>query len=40
MKPFFRQIEERARQDGILPGVKRDLFAGYGLDEIAAAAKR
>ena len=40
MKPFFRQIEERARQDGILPGVMRDLFARYGLDEIAAAANR
>ena len=40
MKPFFRQIEARARQDGILPGVMRDLFARHVLDEIAAAANR
>lgn len=40
MKPFFRQIEDRARRDGILPGVMRDLLARYGLDDIAAAATR
>ena len=40
MKPFFRQIEERARQDAIVPGVMRDLLARYGLEEIAAVAVR
>ena len=40
MKPFFRQIEDRARQEGIVPGVMRDMLARYGLEEIAAAAVR
>jgi hypothetical protein len=37
---LLRQIEERARQSGVLPGVLRDLFTRYGLDEIAAEASR
>ena len=40
MKPFFRQIEDRARQDAIVPGVMRDLLSRYGLEEIAAMAVR
>jgi S1-C subfamily serine protease len=37
---LLRQIEERARQSGVLPGVLRDLFTRYDLDEIADAAIR
>ena len=34
------QIDERARQAGVLPGVMRDLLARYGLEEVAAVATR
>jgi len=40
MKPFFRQIDERARRAGILPGVMRDLFVRYEVDDVAALAVR
>ena len=37
---ILRQIDERARQAGVLPGVMRDLLARYGLEEVAAVATR
>jgi len=40
IKAMIRDIEERARQAGVLPGVMRDLLERYGLEEVAAAANR
>jgi hypothetical protein len=37
---ILRQVDERARQGGVLPGVMRDLLARYGLEEVAAVAIR
>ena len=37
---LLRQVDERARQGGVLPGVMRDLLARYGLEDVAAVAIR
>jgi hypothetical protein len=40
IKVALRDVDERARQAGVLPGVMRDLITQYGLEEVAAAANR